>query len=91
MTAEDRLRQGIREDIIRSTFHDPEMQALGNCPGLNLKVVKMHAERLLTAGENAKAAKREKGENPETVNSEVLQDAKSARSILVRLKSGGVA
>jgi hypothetical protein len=90
MTAEDKLRQGLKEDIIRSVFSDPEMQNLGRCPGLNLRVAKQHAERLVKAAENAKAAKRKKGEDPNTADPQVLKDGVKAISILQRLKMGGI-
>lgn len=90
MTALDRVRQGMRESIIRSNFHDPQMRQLGECAGLSFAVARQHAERLVKAAESAEAAKEKSGEDPKTIPKEVLKDAESARFILLSLDQAGI-
>lgn len=90
MTTLDRVRQGMRENIIRSNFHDPEMRELGKCQGLSLAVARQHAERLVKAAEDVKAAKEKKGEALETIPREILKDAEAARFILLSLDQAGI-
>jgi len=91
MTALDRVRQMTRETIIRSNFNDSKMRELGNCQGLSLTVARQHAERLVRAADEAKAAKERKGEDPASAPREILRDAESARAILLSLDQAGIA
>ncbi|MET0980379.1 MAG: hypothetical protein ABWX90_03925 [Candidatus Saccharimonadales bacterium] len=90
MTAEDRKRQQIHADAVRSDFQDLEMRKLIKNPEFTILRFTVHANRLIADADRIKAgyAKREITEMSEE-DKAAIQDAGNAQAILESIERIG--
>lgn len=81
MTAEDRKRQQIHADAVRSDFQDLEMQRLIKNPGFTTLRFTVQANRLIAIADRIKT-KHAEGEMVSEEDAKIIRDAKNAQSIL---------